>query len=77
MGEKELGYSSGIDVFCAGAINQPLLSPWSTMTMTKSNPWESGNPMMISTKIEENRRGDLMTRGDNLGTVGWVFTLAA
>ena len=47
------------------------------MTMTQSNLSELGNPVMRSTKIEENRRGDSTASGDNLVMVGWVLTLAA
>ena len=35
-----------------------LLSPWSTTTMTESNLWELGNPMVRSTKMEKNGRVD-------------------
>ena len=45
--------------------------------MTESYLWELGNPMMRSTEIEENGMGVSVANGDNLGTTGWVFTLAA
>ena len=47
------------------------------MTMTESNLWESGNPVMRSMNMEENGRGLSTAKGESLGTMGWVFTLAA
>ena len=76
MGEKELGYSSCVNVLVAGEIITPFVSSWSTITMTELNLWESGNPMMRLMDIEEKRRGDLTARGDSLGIMGWVFTFA-
>ena len=45
--------------------------------MTESYPWKSGSPVMRSTNMEEKGRGFLTAKGESLGTVGWVFTLAA
>ena len=47
------------------------------MTMTESYLWEMGSPVMRSTDMEENGRDVSTAKGDSLGTVGCVFTLAA
>ena len=77
IGEEKLGHSFGVNVFCAGAINYPFVRPWSTTTMTESCPWELGSPVMRSTDMEEKEIGFSTAKGESLGTVGWVFTLAA
>ena len=47
------------------------------MTMTELKPWESGNPVMRSTEMEEKGIGVSTAKGESPGTTGWVFTLAA
>ena len=48
------------------------------MTITALYPWELGSPVMRSTDMEEKgRRGLLTAKGESLGIMGWVFTLAA
>ena len=46
------------------------------MTITESNLWELGNPVMRSTDIEEKGRGFSTAKGESPGTMGWVFVLA-
>ena len=47
------------------------------MTMTKSKPVDRGKPVIKSMEMEENGVVASIARGDNPGTVEWVFTLAA
>ena len=46
------------------------------MTMTESNPWDLGSPMIRLMEMEENGSGDSTAKGDSPGMVGWVLRLA-
>lgn len=47
----------------------PLVSSWSTTTMTESKPLDKGSPEIRLTEIDENWIGDLTVKGVNPGTM--------
>src|ERR1700709_163753 len=71
--KKSWATPSEVMVFLQGERITPLVSPWSTVTMTESKPLQGGRSVMRSTEIWEKGRVADEGIGFSGGVEGWVL----